>query len=693
MLMLAWTSASLPGFNFPSGNNVYHVPIVLHYASSAEGPHDAFTRSLAHFVSGVWPALGLIANERNVYWVFLCAQLATRLVFVAGFYALLRCFSLSRLVALALTGFAAFAPIFRGDSAVGRGDILSTFFDHSEVAVALGPVCWALLLRGRWTAGAATIGLMFDANAFVGAWNAVAAITALVTSGISLNRAARQIAICALAFGATALPVMLWILQTVSRPRPAFSFGDYLRLYYPFHTFIDVQWSSAARYLAWAVAAGVAVRAEWSDMQSREVRTLVALLAAFVAIFLIAIPLPYVTDEPLLLELYPLRADSFVNLLTGILLLSWAGKWMMSDQRRDTAPLAVAVSFLAGNMIAALLILRLRSVASERPPRSIDWALGVAMCLLLVSGNPPALGTGAVLSKLIFCSIALCAAFADRSPEGAAFGTIAAALACAMLPALPAYPWPLVGLAIVVAVGVAGYSWAGPLAIVEMLWAVFWSIHVGDQLAALTIVVLGVVAIALRLRGGNAIRRLARWATTPLPLLIAIAIIGLARGAYAVAQSSLADPRENDEAKSTAQFWARAHVPPDQSLLIVDPAEVEGFQTLSRRPVWVDAQVGAAVMWEPSYFEQWRTRIQALEHCKDASCYAALARSNGIAWVVAPRGRLADARSGGLDLKFRNGLYEIYYLGDGAVRSQRVPLSPISPCAAPRSPPAARCRE
>ena len=325
MLMLAWTSVSLPGFNFPSGNNIYHVPIVLHYASSMEGPHDAFTRSLAHFVSGVWPALGLIANERNVYWVFLCAQLATRLVFVAGIYALLCCFSLPRSGALALTAFAAFAPIFRVKSAVGRSDILSAFFDHSEVAVALGPVCWALLLRGRWTAAAATIGVMFDANAFVGAWNAVAAITALVTSGISLKQAARQVAICALAFGATALPVMLWILQTVSRPRPAFSFGEYLRLFYPFHTFIDVQWSSAARYLAWVIAAGVAVRAAWSDMQSREVRTLVALLAAFVAIFLIAIPLPYVSDEPLLLELYPLRADSLVNLLTGIFCLVGRG--------------------------------------------------------------------------------------------------------------------------------------------------------------------------------------------------------------------------------------------------------------------------------------------------------------------------------------------------------------------------------
>ena len=203
---------------------------------------------------------------------------------------------------------------------------------------------------------------------------------------------------------------------------------------------------------------------------------------------------------------------------------------MISDQRRrDTRPLAVVASLLAGNMIAALLILRLQRVANERPPRSIDWALGVAMCLLLVSGNPPALGTTAVLSKLIFCSVALCAAFADRSAEGAAFGTIAAALACAMLPALPDYPWPLVGLAIVVALAVAGHTWAGPLAIAEMLWAIFWSIHVGDQVAALPIVVLGVVAIALRLRGGKTIRRVARWAMTPLPMLIAIAIIGLAR--------------------------------------------------------------------------------------------------------------------------------------------------------------------
>jgi hypothetical protein len=687
MLMLAWTSVIWPGFGFPSGNNIYHVPIVLHYASSAEGPHDAFTRSLDHFVSGVWPTLGLIATERNVYWVFFFAQLATRLIFVVGFYALLRCFSLPRLVCLALTGVTAFAPIFRSESPVGRGDTLSTFFGHSELAIALGPVAWTFILRRRWIAAAATIGVMFDANAFVAMWNGVAAAAALLASRVPRKRIAREIAACAVTFAAIALPIMIWIFETVSRSRPAFSFGQYLRLYYPFHTFIDVQWASAARYAAYFVAGVAALRVVWGDMQGAMKRTLAMLLAAFAAIFLIGIPLPYVTDQPLLLELYPLRADSEVNLLFGVFLLAWAGRGLAKGQReRDTLPLAVAVSFLAGNMIAGLLILRLRSGQGRIERLTIDWAMGLSMGLLLASGSAPALAAGAIPLKFVFGSIALCAAFADRSPNGAVIAPVTAALACSILPALPVYPLPILGLALVVALAIASNPWAGLLAIAEMLWAISWSIKYGELSTAGGIALLALLAAALCLPRPKPIGRLARSAVAPVALLAGIAVTGLARSAYAVARSSLSDPRENSEAKSAAQLWVRAHVAPDEALLIIDPSDVDGFQTMSRRPVWVDAQVGAAVMWEPAFFPEWRRRTEELQRCGNARCYAALAHTNGLTWVVAPQGHLADARSAGLQLKFRNALYEIYCLPAPAPPSlpSTVVASRFAPCAAPR---------
>ncbi len=66
LLFLAWTSVMLPGFAFPMINNFFHVPIVLDYAASAEGPHDAFVASLGNFVSLFWPALGLVATEGNI---------------------------------------------------------------------------------------------------------------------------------------------------------------------------------------------------------------------------------------------------------------------------------------------------------------------------------------------------------------------------------------------------------------------------------------------------------------------------------------------------------------------------------------------------------------------------------------------------------------------------------------------------
>src|SRR5437868_1982011 len=558
MIVLAWTSVMLPGFGFPAGNNIYHVPIVLHYASSPEGPHDAFTRSLDHFVSGVWPALGLIANERNVAWVFFFAQLATRLVFVAGLYALLRCFSVRQLVAIALAGLASIAPVLKIDSPVGRSGTLSFFFDHTEVAIALEPLCWALLVRRRWTAAAAVIGVMFDANAFVGVWTVLAAAAALARSGSRGKRLMRQLAGCGLVFAITALPVMIWIFQTVSRPRPEFDFADYLRLYYPFHTFVDVQWDRGARYLAYLAAAGAAVRIAWRDMPGIEARTLVALLAAFLGLFLLAVPLPYVTHAPLLLNLYPLRADSVVNLLIAAFLLAWAGRWMShSEDQRDTLTLAIAVSFLAGDMIAALLLLTLRGERTGPEHRSVRFALGAATGLLVASGSLPTLGGGVVALKLVFCLIALCAAFADRARDRSLIGPVTAALACAILPELPAYPWPLVGLAAVVAMTIAGHRWAGIAGFAQLFATIVWAVHTGDRLAIFGIALLAATGIAFYLPGLKRIRSVAASAVTPLAILAGLTAMGLARGAFAIARSSLDDPRQNSEARSTAQLWAR----------------------------------------------------------------------------------------------------------------------------------------
>ena len=71
LLIATALSISLMGFEFPNGNNAIHVPIVLDYAGSDEGPHDAFHQSLKDYYSGFWILLSLFVNEDNIYQTFL----------------------------------------------------------------------------------------------------------------------------------------------------------------------------------------------------------------------------------------------------------------------------------------------------------------------------------------------------------------------------------------------------------------------------------------------------------------------------------------------------------------------------------------------------------------------------------------------------------------------------------------------
>lgn len=98
--------------------------------------------------------------------------------------------------------------------------------------------------------------------------------------------------------------------------------------------------------------------------------------------------------------------------------------------------------------------------------------------------------------------------------------------------------------------------------------------------------------------------------------------------------------------------WARASTPVDSVFLSAirqpPPADLpanivraqalaEGssiFEAASRRRVWVDFKRGAAVMWRPSYYGQWRSRIddiEALGTIKQKLDYAA---ASGIDYVV-----------------------------------------------------------
>lgn len=71
--------------------------------------------------------------------------------------------------------------------------------------------------------------------------------------------------------------------------------------------------------------------------------------------------------------------------------------------------------------------------------------------------------------------------------------------------------------------------------------------------------------------------------------------------------------------------------PPGQDRLV---QASELFPTTAHRGVWVTGKQGAAVMWWPRYYEQWRTRLIETLELPDVPSRLSYARRHGIAFVV-----------------------------------------------------------
>jgi hypothetical protein len=91
LCMFASVSATfLSGVHFPEMNNVWHLPIVLDFANSLEGPHDAYHRTFQHFISIYWLLVKLVVDEKNVQSIFILLQLIGNALLSLTFYAWIR---------------------------------------------------------------------------------------------------------------------------------------------------------------------------------------------------------------------------------------------------------------------------------------------------------------------------------------------------------------------------------------------------------------------------------------------------------------------------------------------------------------------------------------------------------------------------------------------------------------------------
>lgn len=99
-------------------------------------------------------------------------------------------------------------------------------------------------------------------------------------------------------------------------------------------------------------------------------------------------------------------------------------------------------------------------------------------------------------------------------------------------------------------------------------------------------------------------------------------------------------------------LWARSHTAPDAVFLVpvagspdfaealrdvpreIHEAGTSRFESAAHRRVWVDFGRGAAVMWQPAYYAEWRSRTRAVAALRSTPERRAYAAANGIAYLV-----------------------------------------------------------
>ena len=58
------------------------------------------------------------------------------------------------------------------------------------------------------------------------------------------------------------------------------------------------------------------------------------------------------------------------------------------------------------------------------------------------------------------------------------------------------------------------------------------------------------------------------------------------------------------------------------------------FETVAQRSVWIDFRRGAAVMWSPSYYEEWHRRVAEVNSLTSYEAEVAYAKRSGIGYIV-----------------------------------------------------------
>ena len=656
------------GFDFAVINNVFHIPIVLDYAGSAEGPHDVFHATLDRFVSGFWIVLRFLATENTIWSVFFTVHVLTvfALSFILWRIAADGAGEKSGTLLLAIVPVLFAFPLLSGTSPIGGNEILVSYLTHSQVVIVFVLGSWLLLMRGAPVWSALVMGIAFNINAFAAIWGAVFIGLAALAVGRQQHGTPPLLMLVrmGLAFLLAALPTVGWIVVTVlhSPDHAPFSFRDYLLAYYPHHTFIGAHFRESALTFLFFLSGLLLLMPLKDRIDRAAATTLESLLLVGLAIVVFGIALPYVTDSRLLLNLYPLRMDGYVLLCMLITALIWAGKAFSSGDGVDRgAALLALLSFVNGN--AALLVL---AVAMSRSQHADTWkARGFAAFLILYMGGLTVFFGGPALIEtveqprlLAFLALQIAVVWVFFAGRGTPSGSGLALIAAALVPALLDQGADAVSvLAFYGSLAVTALSRRPYLALLSLLlggWVLFYNQPVPWWAVLYLSAGLFLLARATLARTTMFERPVHLAQRAILPGFF-VFFLGLSAYDF-MDRGRLCSWKECDPNLVAAQNWARENTEPNTQFL---PVRVDGFSTLSRRPVWIDWKIGAMVMWAPETNDFWQSRFRRLASLSTVADALALAEQENIDYIVFRKRWLAERDAAVPCVVFENAGYLI----------------------------------
>lgn len=679
-------SIALQGFEFPFNNNVFHVPIVLDYKATQEGPHDLFHLTLQNFVSPFWQLLSLIGTEGTIYNIFLAVHFSARVAVLVLMYLIVRQIVNSDDRLKIVLGIASIpiCAISLDDSPLGVQEIFKNYLTQSEIVPVFVLGSWLLALKRKWILAAAIIGLGFNVNAFIAIWAALGLGIAKLWTGrsSSIKDISREAALMIGACAACAAPALVWILAIISDVTAttiSYDFRALLLDFFPYHWFVHLQPHNAIKLALLCGVLAVGLHRLAVEISPIHTHILSAIAAGLLVVLLFGLLLPYFTANRLLLLLHPLRMDGFIVLL---MLLVVIARFSLTTSDRvykklSPYPIISLLSLAHGNLPLLLAATVLDWSSSHRLARSVRVGTGLVFAALGVHvaffSHLPFHSVRFVLwhAQEYWFLMAIAAAaipylFRNQgrfSLESILFFALSFNALCSMSELSSGWPitkasqtpWALAATYISFGIFFTRDNWTckarrafaiTAFAAIALQVGLTTDSFAWQKIFSCLAFIFGMAAVRFELfSAGDRGIQLSILAATLAGFFISV-------GYEKVQSPDLSRAGARYKAWLEAQHWARANTPIGATFL-TSPTP-GGFATLSRRPVWIDWKSGSAALWWPDFYPVWKSRMSEIRALRSTSDWFDYGRSHDLDYVVFDLRAFEKAELDEVEFEFRN---------------------------------------